>query len=87
MIFDTLAAMASYDNNKKFDFAATRAQCKTAMTTRHNNGKLPLTESTITVDSHTPKTADDATKFSYFVKGILDKSAYSTISSNIEAYL
>ena len=86
MIFDTIAAMADYNNDKKFDANATQAQCKTVMTTKNSAGLLTLGSGTITVDSQTAKTLSDSDKFAIFTHAMLNKTPRALIESDMSDY-
>lgn len=82
MIFETLAAIAEWNNNLKFDNNATREQCETTQTDLHDAGKLPLMTETLTWDSDS-KTVSEATKYSHYIYAIQKKTPRSVIESDL----
>jgi len=87
MIFDTLAAMADYNNNNKFDTSATQEECKTVLENKNSAGLLTLADGTVRVDSLAAKTVSDADKYAIFAYAILNKTPRSSIEADLAAYL
>ena len=85
MIFDTLAAMADYRDNHKFDFTATTANCKSELVLKNDAGSLTLKTETLSVDGIT-KTVADKDKFKYLMEGMLKKTPLQTINADIKNY-
>ena len=85
MIFDTLAAMADYRNNLKFDLTATTAECKTEMLLKNAAGQFTMKDETLTVDGRTV-TVNDANKLQYILRGLLVKTPLQTLNANLAPY-
>ena len=85
MIFDTLAAMADYRDNHKFDFTATTTDCKNEMTLKNDAGQLPLKTETLTVDGRTVA-VNDKNKLQYMLRGYLAKTPLQTLSADMATY-
>lgn len=85
MILDTLAAIADYTENNKFDSGASVAECKTAITTKNTNGLLTTKEETLTIPGGT-KTVSDSDKYKHILHGMLHRTPLQTLNSDIANY-
>lgn len=92
MIFETLAAMAQWNNNKKFDFTASAAQCranlvdvantgaKTVINAQTTSGVMLVTNETLTVNG-VAKTNNQFDWFSQHVRGLETKAPRKVVEA------
>ncbi len=85
MIFDTLAAMADYRNNLKFDLTATTAECRAELVLKNDAGSLTLKTETLSVDSISKNVADKD-KIKYFMRGMLAKTPLQSLDADMKSY-
>ena len=93
MIFETLAAMADWENDKKFNLNADAAQAKTILEDARNTGTktvidemtksgvMTVTTETITVGGVT-KTNDPLNYLNQHIAGIQSKAPRKTVDEN-----
>ena len=93
MIFETLAAMADYADDKKFNLSSTAAQAKTVLTDARNTGTktvidemtkagvLTITSETLTVGGVT-KTHEPLDYLNQHIVGIQNKTPRKTVEAN-----
>lgn len=86
MIFDTLAAMAEYNHNKKFDLTATTAQCKEIMVSKNAAGSFTMKSGSVTVDAARTYNVDDADKLKFFVQAMQTKTPLQVLSASMAPY-
>ena len=80
MIFDTIAALADYLNNGKFDNSASRAQCEDAL-----REFLRTDQETLTVDGRTVFN-NEGKRLSYFIDAIQSRTPRSEYEENVSDY-
>ena len=85
MIFETLAAMADYNDNKKFDNSPNVAYDKATMLALSVAGKLTLKSETLTVGSKTLNNSE-SDKYKFFVDGIMNRTPMATVQENMAPY-
>ncbi len=95
MIFETLAAMADWQNDKKFDLDADAAQAKSVLTDARNTGTktvieemttsgvMTVTSETITINGSS-RTHDPLNYLNQHIAGIQNKTPRKTVDENSE---
>lgn len=82
MIFSTLAAMADYNDDVKFNQSPNAAYDKTTMEAKNTAGALTLTTETLTIGNRTI-VVSDSDKFSVFVDGLINRTPFSVVEPNM----
>jgi hypothetical protein len=95
MIFETLAAMADYVDDKKFNYSSDAAGAKTVLTDAKNTGAktvidgftasgvLTVTSETLTIGG-VERTNDPLNHLNQHITGIQDKTPRATVEGNFE---
>lgn len=95
MIFETLAAMADYADNKGFDFSSNAAQAKTVLEDATNagtktvigdmtqSGTIQIEDETLTINT-TAKTSNQNDWYNQHLVGLQQKSPRSVVEGNFQ---
>jgi len=95
MIFETLAAMADYADDKEFDFSSTAAQAKTVLEDATSveakavigdmtqSGTIQIENETLTINT-TVKTSNQNDWYNQHLVGLQQKSPRSVVEGNFQ---